>query len=103
MRAIATAVHDVAGTGREPSLRAVLDALEDGEIKSAAVSLQTQTERTAEDRLRAYFHDCLLTARREARAGEPAADLAALVEQKRRQIEEFGPDRRRMARPGSPP
>lgn len=101
---IATAVHEVAEGGRPPALRAVLDRLEDAQVQSRAVSIQTNTERISEDRVGAYLLDCLTRERRRLaeRDGSPTADdvgFAALIELKRKQIEEFGPDRRRIARP----
>jgi DNA primase len=106
---IATAVRQVASEGRAPGLRAVLDAIEDTGVKSRAVDIQTNTERVAEERVGAYLADCLTRERRrlserdgrEGRggAGADGAGFAAMIELKRRQIEEFGPDRRRIARP----
>lgn len=113
MRTVAAAVRKVADSGRPPALRAVLDALEDADAKASAVAVQTRTEQTAEQRLAAYLTDCLTQERRrftEPRqgldqdqspdsAGDQSADFAALIELNRRQIEQFGPDRRRIARP----
>ena len=109
---IAGAVRDVADLGRPPVLRAVLDTLEDARAKSEAVAIQTNTERVAEQRLGAYLAACLTQERRRRAdqanlSGRPGqtpgsgddAGFAAMIEFKRKQIEEFGPDRRKIARP----
>lgn len=105
MQAIAGALHNTADSGRVPSLRNILDNLERADDKAAAVGLQARTERVAEQRVAAYLADCLRAERRRrAEAdGSEGDDLAALVELKRRHIEQFGPDRRRIARPTGPP
>ncbi|VAX38130.1 DNA primase [hydrothermal vent metagenome] len=109
-RAIAEAVRKVAQAGKQPVLRAVLDTLEEAAVKAKAVSIQTHTEQTTEERLAAYLADCLMQERRRRAETAPAtpptedappeqdADFAAMIARQRKQIEEFGPDRRRIAR-----
>ena len=107
MRALATALIDLANHDRTPSLGHVLDVLEDARAKSAAVALQTHIEEIAQDRVGAHYHACLRTAHRaKAKAGvaiESKDDFSARIQSLREQQERFGPDRRVVPKPGSPP
>lgn len=110
-RAVVEAVRRVVSAGRQPSLRHVLDALSDADAdanaKQRAVAIQSRAEEQSESRLAAYLADCLRHERRArmerqaapAAGEDDAAALAALIEFKRQQIDSFGPDRRRIARP----
>ncbi len=109
-RAIAGAVREVAHAGKQPVLRAVLDTLEDAAVKAQAVAIQTNTEQTTEERLAASLADCLMQERRrlaeqkltntqaQDSESDADADFASLLDRQRKQIEEFGPDRRKIAR-----
>jgi DNA primase len=109
-RQVVDAALALAGPGGAPDLRALLDRLEDADAKARAVEIQTRAEHRCEQRLAAYLRDCLRQAHRQRAEREaehsPHDDraFASLIELKRRQIERFGPDRTRIARPtgGSP-
>lgn len=102
VRRVAEAVEQIVQAGRKPDLRAVLDTLEDGEIKAVAVDMQTRAERQSEHRLAAFLTDCLRRAMQDrslAAARETQAetdDLQSLVDSIRTTTRQFGDDRRRM-------
>lgn len=105
MRAIASAVHALDQISRELTLAGVLDRLSDPDLASRAVDLQRRVEAQCEGRVPAYLADCLTEERRRrAGASTPGqgASLHQFVELKRKQMEEFGPQRRAIPRPSGP-